>query len=84
MSRKHKKVCTVLNYIENLLILTSTFTGCVSIFACSSFVPIPVKITSFAGWLQTCAITARIKKYKSIFKKKKKKYNKIVVLAKVS
>ena len=29
MSRKHKKVCTTLNYIEHFLILTCTITGCV-------------------------------------------------------
>ena len=31
MSRKHKKVCTTLNYIEQFLILASTITGCISI-----------------------------------------------------
>ena len=29
MSRKHKKVCTILNYIEHFLILASTVTGCI-------------------------------------------------------
>ena len=33
MSKKHKKVCTTLNYIEIFLILASTNTGCVSISA---------------------------------------------------
>ena len=33
--------------------------------------------------LKICAITAGIKKYKSIIKKKKKKYDKIVLLEKV-
>ena len=28
MSKKHKKVCTILNYIEYLLILASVVTGC--------------------------------------------------------
>ena len=32
MSKKHKKICTTLNYIEHFLILGSTITGCVSIF----------------------------------------------------
>ena len=31
MSKKHKKECTILNYIERLLILNSTVTGCISI-----------------------------------------------------
>ena len=31
MSRKHKKVCTTLNHIEQFLILASAITGCISI-----------------------------------------------------
>ena len=31
MSKKHKKVCTTLNYIKHFLSLGSTITGCVSI-----------------------------------------------------
>ena len=30
MSKKHKKVCRVLNYIDHLLIVISTITDCVS------------------------------------------------------
>ena len=33
MSKKHKKVCTTLNYIEHFLILAFALTGCVSISA---------------------------------------------------
>ena len=82
MSKKHKKVCRVLTYIENLLILTCTVTGCVSIFAFTSLDGIPIAITSSSIGLKICAITAGIKKYKSIFKKKKKKHDKILQLAK--
>ena len=32
MSRKDKKLCTTLNYIEHFLILASTSTGFISIF----------------------------------------------------
>ena len=46
MSKKHKKVCKVLNYIEHSLIAISTITGCVSIFAFAFLVGIPVGITS--------------------------------------
>ena len=42
MSEKHKKVCVVLNYIEPLLILVSTVTGCVSISAFASLIDIPM------------------------------------------
>ena len=82
MSRKHKKVCTTLNYIEHFLILASTITGCVSISAFASLIGIPIGITSSAIGLKICAITAGIKKYKSLIKKKKKKHDKIVLLAK--
>ena len=45
-------------------------------------VGIPVGITSSAIGLNICAVTAAIKKYKSMIKKKKKKHDKIVFLAK--
>ena len=32
ISKKHKKTCWTLNFIEHLLILASTFTGYISIF----------------------------------------------------
>ena len=32
MSRKHKKVCATLNYIENFLILASRITICIDVF----------------------------------------------------
>ena len=71
MSKKHKKLYKTVNYIEHFLILASTITGCVSISAFASLVPIG--ITSSAVGLKICAITAGIKKYKSIIKKNKKK-----------
>ena len=76
MSRKLKNVCTTLNYIENFLILAFTITGCVSISTFSSLVGIPPRNTSSAIGLKICAITAGIKKYMSIVKKKNKKYDK--------
>ena len=70
-----------MNYTEHLLILISTVTGGVSISAFASLVGIPIRITSSAIGLEICAITAGIKKYKSIIKKKKKKHDKIVLFA---
>ena len=46
MSKKHKKVCTALNYIEHFLILASTTTGCISVSAFASSICIPVGTTS--------------------------------------
>ena len=82
MSRKHKKVCKPLNYIEHFLILASTITGCILISAFASLIAIPIGITSSAIRLGIFAIAAGIKNYKSITKKKKKKHDKIVFLAK--
>ena len=73
MSKKHKKVCRVSNYIKPLLILISKNTGCVSISAFVCLVGIPTGITSSAIGLKICVITAGIKKYKSIIKKKEVK-----------
>ena len=75
MTKKHRKVCTIINYFEYSLILASTITGCISVSAFAFMVGIFIVITS-------CAMTAGIKKYKSIIKKKKKKHDKIVLLAK--
>ena len=56
MSKKHKKVCGILNYIEHLLVLVSTVTGCVSISAFAFLIVIPIKITS--STIKTCVINA--------------------------
>ena len=61
MSKKHKKVYTVLNYIEQLLILASVVTRCVSIFAFASLLGISFRNTSSAFTIKICAITAEIK-----------------------
>ena len=82
ISKNHKKICTTLNYIEHFLTVGSTITGCFSRSAFSSLVGIPVGITSSAIGLKICAITAGIRKCKSIVKKKRKKHDKIVLLIK--
>ena len=61
MSKKHKKVCTTLNFIEQFFLLTSTITGCVFISAFSSLVDNPIEITSSATRLKICVITAGTK-----------------------
>ena len=61
MSKKHKKVCTTLNYIEHFFILASAVTGCVSIFAFASLVGIPIGIISSAVGLKIYTITTAIK-----------------------
>ena len=46
MSRKHKKLCGILNYIKHFLILADTITKCISVFAFASLLGIPIGIIS--------------------------------------
>ena len=48
MSKRHKNVCTTLNYIQDFLILASTKTGCIPISAFASLIGFPTGITSSA------------------------------------
>ena len=73
MTKKHKNVCTTLNYTEHFLILGSTITGWISMSTFASLAVIPIAITGSAIGLKICAITAAVTKYKSIIKKKKRK-----------
>ena len=72
LSNKNKKVCTTLNYTERFLILVDAVTVRISISAFASLVDISNGIMSSTIGLSICAIIARIYKYKSIIKKKKK------------
>ena len=71
-----------MNFVDHLLIVISTITGCVFISAFASLVGISIGITISAIGLKICVIAAEIKKYKSIIKKKKENHDKIVFLAK--
>ena len=62
--------------------LASAITRCVSVSAFGSLVGIPIGISSFSVELKYFPITAQIKKYKLIIKKKKKKHDKREFLAK--
>ena len=73
MSKKHKKVCTTLNYVDHLIILVFTITGFNSVSTFFFFLlGIPIAITSSALGQKICVITAGIKNYESIIKKKEK------------
>ena len=77
-----KRFVQLLNYIEYFLILATTITGSVFIVAFAPLIGIPIGIASSEIELNICAITAGIKKDKSIIKKKEKKHDKMVSLAK--
>ena len=76
-SNKRKTIWRALNYIDHTLIIISTITGCVSISAFVSLVGITIGSTSSETELEICIITAGIKNYKSV--NKKKKHDKIVL-----
>ena len=82
ISKRNKKVCTTLNYIAHLLNLAFVVARSVPISAFASLNSILIDIAKSAVWLKHFAITAGIKKYKSITKKKNAKHDKIVLLAK--
>ena len=63
------------DYNEHFLILAYTIAGCISISTFISLVGITIGITSSETELEICAI-------KLIIKKKKKKHNQVVLLAK--
>ena len=62
MSKKHKNVYRVFNYIKSLLLLICTVRGCLFNSAFDSSVSIPIGITSSSIGLKICAITAGNKK----------------------
>ena len=62
-----------MNCFEHVLVFVSAVIGCLSISAFASLVGVTVGIASYAVGLQIWAITAAIKKCKSIIKKNKKK-----------
>ena len=68
-AKKDKNICTTLNYIENILLLASEITRCVSISGFACLVYIPTGIMSSTVGLKMCTIAADIKK--SVIKKKK-------------
>ena len=82
LNKKCKKTRKYLNYVEHLLMLALTVTGCLSNPVFPSMVFVSLDIKRLAIGLKICAITAEIKNFKSIIKNKKKKHNKIALLGK--
>ena len=70
-SKKHRKVSRALNYLQNFIVFDSGVSGYVLNSAFAWLASFPVDIASSAVKLNIFPITAGIKKYKSIIKKKK-------------
>ena len=81
-SKKLSKYVTAFDYIDKILIVLSATSSGVSIISFSSFVGAPVGRASASFTLIFSLATGIIKKLLNITKKKKKKHDKILMLAK--
>ena len=81
-SKKLNKYVTTFDYIDKILIVLSATTGGVSIISFTSVIGAPVGIASAIFTLIFSLTTGIIKKLLSITRNKKKKHDKILMLAK--
>ena len=81
-SKKLSKYVAAFDYIDKILIVLSATTGGVSICSFTSIVGAPVGIASASFTLIFSLTTGIIKKLLSITRNKKKKHDKILMLAK--
>ena len=81
-SKKLSKYVAAFDYIDKILIVLSRTTGGVSICSFTSIVGAPVGIASASFTLSFSLTTGIVKKLLSITRNKKRKHNKILMLAK--
>ena len=81
-SKKLSKYVAVFDYIDKILIVLSATTGGVSIISFTTIVGAPVGIASASLTLFFSLTTGIVKKLLNITRNKKKKHDKILVLAK--
>ena len=81
-SKKLSKYVTAFDYIDKILIVLSATTGGVSICSFTSVVGAPVGIASASFTLIFSLTTGKVKILLSITRNKKKKHDKVLILAK--
>ena len=81
-SKKLSKYVTAFDYIDKILIVLSATTGGVSIISFTSIIGAPVGIASASFTLIFSLTTGIVKKLLNITRNKKKKHDKILMLAK--
>ena len=81
-SKKLSKYVAAFDYIDKILIVLSATSGGVSIISFTSIIGAPVGIASASFTLIFSLTTGIIKKLLNITRNKKKKHNKILMLAK--
>ena len=82
MSKKLSKHIAAFDYIDKTLIVLSAISGVISIISFTSVIAIPAGLASDSFTSIFSLTTGIIKKLLKITRKKKKKHNKIVMLAK--
>ena len=80
--KKLNKFITIFDYIDKILIVLSAITGGMSIISFTNVIGAPVGIASVSFTLIISTTTRIIKKLLNITRKKKKKHDKILMLAK--
>ena len=80
--KKLSKYVTAFNYIDKILIVLSATSGGVSIISFTSIIGAPVGIASASFTLIFSLTTGIVKKLLNITRNKKKKHDKILMLAK--
>ena len=80
--KKLNKYVTIFNYIDKILIVLSATSGGVSIISFLSVIGAPAGIASASFTLIFSLATGIVKKLLDITRKKKKKHDKILMLAK--
>ena len=81
-SKKLNKYVTIFDYIDKILIVLSATTGGISIISFTTTIGAPVGIASASFTLIFSLTTGIVKKLLDITRKKKKKHDKILMLAK--
>ena len=81
-SKKLRKCVAIFDYIDKILIVLSATTGGVSIISFTSIIGAPVGIASASFTLIFSLTTGIVKKLLNITRNKKKKHDKIFMLAK--
>ena len=82
LSKRLSKHISAFAYIDKTLIVLSTTSGGISIISFTSVIGIPPGLASVSFTLVFCLTTGIIKELLKITRKKKKKHNKIAMLAK--
>ena len=81
-SKKLNNYVTIFDYIDKILIILSVTSGGLSIISFTSIIGVPVRIASASFSIIFSVITGIIKKLLNIARNKKKKHDKILMLAK--